>query len=145
MAFDLLSGGALIKGGLSAAKTGGRAWSHGYGKIADNAAESAYQMIRESKTDVAAIARYTGYKPERLQRIKDYVFNNREWTGADGDIAATWHRLRTGRGTQTDRLLLRHETAEMWYRRNVNSNYSAAHHRANRHWNWQRAVEGQYK
>ncbi len=141
-AFDLLTGGGLIKGGLNSVKSGARTWAHGYGKIGDDAAEAAYEAIRNSKTDVEAISRYTGYKSERLQRIKDYVFNNKEWSGADGDIAAAWHRLRTGRGNATDRLLLKHETAEMWFRSNVNSAYGAAHQRANRHWNWQRAVEG---
>lgn len=63
-------------------------------------------------TDVAAISRYTGYNSSRIQKIKNYLFHNREWTGADPDIAAAWHRLRTGAGTPNDRLLLKHETAE---------------------------------
>jgi len=115
-------------------------------------AEAAYQAIRESKTDVAAISRYTGYKPERIrytgykperiQRIKDYLFSNKEWTGADHEIAAAWHRLRTGAPSEADTLLLKHETAEMWYRQKVNPEYSPAHQRANRHWNWQEVVEG---
>jgi hypothetical protein len=52
-----------------------------------------------------------------------------------------WHRLRTVRGTASDRQLLRHETAEMWNRTNVNDVYEAAHPAANRHWNWQMLVE----
>jgi hypothetical protein len=70
--------------------------------------------------------------------------SNPDWTDADPEIAAAWHRLRTSAGTETGRLLLKHEAAEMWYRRNVNSDYSQAHARANRHWNWQRVVEDKY-
>jgi hypothetical protein len=77
----------------------------------------------------------------RLQRIKNYVFNNREWTYADPRIAEAWHRLRTGRGTPVDKLLLKHETAEMWYRRRILDEYRAAHQAANRHWNWQALIE----
>ena len=121
--------------------SGARSWKWGHGQIGDDVAESAYQVIRESGTDVAAISRYTGYKPSRLQRIKNYLFNNPEWTGADGEIAAGWHRLRTGRGTAMDRLLLKHETAEMWFRRRILDSYRPAHQAANRHWNWETAVE----
>lgn len=124
------------------AQTGGRKWTWGERTISGHDVEAAYQVIRESSTDIAAISRYTGYKPERIQRIKDYLFNNPEWTGADPEIAAAWHRLRIGAGTQVDRLLLKHETAEMWLRRGRGLTYSQAHHRANQHWNWQRAIYG---
>jgi hypothetical protein len=63
-----------------------------------------------------------------------------EWTGADGEIAAAWHRLRTGRGTDTDKLLLKHETAKMWLRTKKGLDYSAAHNAANQRWNWQDAL-----
>jgi hypothetical protein len=125
---------------IARATSGGR-WRWGYGAIREGEAEAAYQAIRESTTDVSAISRYTGYKADRIQGIKDYLFNNPEWTGADSDIAAAWHRLRTGRGTEVDRLLLKHETAEMWMRRARGADYWEAHRRANQHWNWQRAIE----
>jgi len=69
--------------------------------------------------------------------IKDYLFNNKEWNMADADIAAAWHKLHTGRGTSADRLLLKHETAEMWYRNSVNKDPSIAHQKANQRWNWE--------
>jgi hypothetical protein len=106
-----------MAGAADSAATGGRAWTWGYGQIGDDIAEAAYKAIRESTTDVAAISRYTNLRSQRLQRIKDYLFKNPEWTGVDGEIAAAWHRLRTGRGTEVDKLLLKHETAEMWLRR----------------------------
>ena len=122
------------------AVTSGGKWNWGYGEIGDDAAEAAYEAIRESSTDVAAIARYTGYKAGRLQEIKDYLFNNKEWNMADPDTAAAWHRLRTGRGTENDRLLLKHETAELWYRKNVEDDYPKGHQKANTHWNWEQTT-----
>ncbi len=124
---------------LGEMRTGGQ-WRWGYQKLANSDAAAAYQAIRESTTDVAAIGRYTGYNPTRLQRIKDYLFKNPEWTGADAEIAAAWHRLRTGRGTEVDRLLLKHETAEMFLRQRYGLDYLDAHRRANRNWNWERAI-----
>jgi len=111
--------------------TSGGRWRWGYNAIPDTEAAAAYQAIRESTTDVAASARYTGYKPDRIRRIKDYLFNNPEWTAADAEIAAAWHRLRTGRGTNLDRLLLKHETAEMFLRQRYGLDYWEAHRRAN--------------
>jgi len=82
--------------------TGGRTWTFGNGPIADDVAETAYQASREYTTDVAAISRYTKYEASRFQKIIDYLFNNKEWTGADGEIASALHQLRTGRGTDVD-------------------------------------------
>lgn len=125
-----------------APRSGGRAWTWGYGKIGDRAAEGAYQAIRESTTDVAAISRYTKLKAGRLQKIKDYLFNNPQWTGADGEIAAAWHRLRTGRGTEVDKLLLKHETAEMWLQRVKGLSQEKAHRLARLKYDWQKIIEG---
>jgi hypothetical protein len=125
-----------------ASRSGGRTWAWGFGKIADDAAAGAYEAIRESTTDVAAISRYTNLKPSRLEKIKDYLFNNKEWTDADGEIAAAWHRLRTGRGDATDMLLLKHETLEMWLRRVKGLSYQEAHRLANNRFNWQKIIEG---
>ena len=136
-----LGGAGMSRGPTVATMSGGRKWRWGFGQIGDDAAEAAYQAIRESTTDVAAISRYARLKPGRIERIKTYLFNNPEWTGADGAIAGAWHRLRTGRGTPTDRLLLKHETAEMWYRKNVADSYRAAHQQANKKWNWERAIQ----
>jgi hypothetical protein len=58
------------------AVTGGRDGGIAWGKLAEADAELAYQAIRKSTTDIEAIARYNNLKPERLQKIKDYLFNN---------------------------------------------------------------------
>jgi hypothetical protein len=123
--------------------SGGRGrWLWGFDRLSDADARAAYDAIRASGTDIAAIARYTGYKPERLQRIKDYLFNNAEFV-PDELIAAAWHRLRTGRGNAIDRLLLKHETAEMWLRNSRGCDYWDAHRRANPRWNWGIVAEDQ--
>jgi hypothetical protein len=57
------------------------------------------------------------------------------------EIAAAWHRLRTGHETDVDKLLLKHETAEMWMRQVKGADYWEAHRRANQHWNWGKAIE----
>ena len=142
--FRVASSGLLVhnSSGAQGSSSGGRTWAWGSGKIGDDAAVGAYKAIRESTTDVAAISRYTNLKPGRLEKIKDYLFNNKEWTGADGEIAASWHRLRTGRGNSTDMLLLKHETAEMWLRRVNGMSYQDAHRLANEKFNWQKIIEG---
>jgi hypothetical protein len=128
-------GEGIISGGRSQP-----AWRWGKGGPDESHAREAYDAIRASKTDVEAIARYEGLNERsvaRLREVKRYLFDNPNWTGPDADIAAAWHRLRTGAGTSADRDLLRHEVAEMWYRRNVRDDYSLAHQAANRHWNWE--------
>jgi hypothetical protein len=127
------------RSGLTVYSGGRLRWRWGLGSISDADAQAAYAAIRESTSDVEAIARYSGYKPERLQRIKDYLFSNAEFD-ADGLIAATWHRLRTGPPNAIDRMLLKHETAEMWLR-NRGFGYSEAHWRVNQRWNWAKLAE----
>ena len=127
--------------------TGGRSrvtWGFG-NTVSEAQAADAYAAIRASTTDVRAIARYQGLNERsvvRLTQMKGYLFNNPAWTGPDAEIAAAWHRLRTGPGTFADKQLLRHETAEMWYRANVSDDYGASHAAANRLWNWQSLVGG---
>jgi len=139
---DELSGQVLGVNPSLVLRSGGRfVWRWGRAAIPEAEAELAYEVIRESTTDVSAISRYTGYKADRIERIKEYLFRNPGWD-PDPEIAAAWHRLRTGAGTETDRLLLKHETAEMWVRENTDLvDYASSHEKANSHWNWQEAVE----
>ncbi len=73
-----------------------------------------YKAIRNSKKDVADIAKHNNLKPERIQKIKDYVFDNPNHT-PHKPTAEAWERLSKGKGTEHDKLLLKHETAEMFY------------------------------
>ena len=82
-----------------------------------NAAESAedlYVAIRKSASDVENITKNYNLKPKRIQEIKDYVFNNPEHT-PHKPTAEAWERLSQGQATEHDLLLLKHETAEMYY------------------------------
>jgi hypothetical protein len=73
-----------------------------------------YDDIRKSKTDVESISKHYDLKPERIQTIKDYVFNNPKHTPQNA-TAEAWQRLSKGIGTEQDKLLLKHETVEMFY------------------------------
>lgn len=55
----------------------------------------------------------------------------------DGNIAAAWHRLRTGRGTDVDKMLLKHETPEMWLRAYKLPDYMDAHRAASQRCDWE--------
>lgn len=111
-------------------------------------ADAAYEAIRQSTTDVTAMARHTGLKPANIQRVKQHLFYDvhlldryveigvpAEWRRFDSDraIAQAWHRLTQGQGTAADRQLLRHETAEAYLmRRWQDPSYHRAHTRAQR-------------
>jgi len=100
-------------------------------------ARDEYERIRELNDDVADIMRNTGLTDEgRLNRIKEYLFNNSDEFSADPAIARAWERLRTGNGISDDLLLLKHETAEMWLRNNKGLDYRDAHDAANEKFNW---------
>lgn len=110
-------------------------------------ADEAYDAIRASRTDVDAIARNTGYKPENVQKVKDHVFNDehlldryveqgipatRQRFDSNIDIADSWNRLENGTHNAGDISLMKHETAEAWHMRTHNSGYSASHDAAQR-------------
>lgn len=108
------------------------------GKISE-----AYKLIKESKTDVKAIATYLRNdkelaNPKQLEKIKKYLFDNKEFQ-PEPDIAMAWHRLRTGKGTEADKMLLKHEKLEISIREaNPSMGYKEAHTLANKTYNWQK-------
>jgi hypothetical protein len=109
-------------------------------------ANAAYKAIRESTTDVASIARNTGIKASSIQKVKDHLFYQEhlldrytdlgipaEMRRFDSDqgIAKAWQRLESGKYTQSDLQLLRHEAAEAYLMRKWNDqSYTRAHNRA---------------
>ncbi len=112
-----------------------------------DAADKAYEAIRASTTDVAAIAKNTGLKPENIQKVKDHLFINEhrldryESLGipaeikrfdSNANIAEAWKRLVDGTHTPKDIALLKHETAEAWHMRTHGSGYNEAHNAADR-------------
>lgn len=113
----------------------------GFGQSADKA----YDAIRASTTDIDAIARNTGFKPENIKKIKDHLFLDRHTLDryvdqgipatrarfdSDVKIAESWKRLENGTHTADDIQLLRHETAERWVELNRNCGYCEAHETA---------------
>ncbi len=93
------------------------------------------------------IAKNTGLKPTNIQKVKNHLFvdehvlDRYESIGVDATvgrfdsdigIAEAWQRLESGTHMPSDLQLLRHETAEAWYMRNVSPSYNAAHSAAQR-------------
>lgn len=83
-------------------------------------AERYYGLVRSMKTDVAKIAKTTGFTEETVQEIKNYLFIEEHDLGeksvrrfdADFMIAESWQRLIAGTPKQHDLTLLRHEVME---------------------------------
>lgn len=109
--------------------------------------DAAYDAIRASTTDVAAIARNTGLKPRNVQKVKEHLFYDAHLLDryvrygvpaelrrfdASLDIARAWRRLEAGIFTEADRQLLQHEMAEAWYMRRYGPSYDRAHRAAQR-------------
>ncbi len=88
-------------------------------------------------TDVSDMARHNNLKPERLQKIKDYMFKNSEMDFVDPEAVEAWERLSKGEGTDIDKLLLKHETAEMYLRKEKGYTQRKAHNRANDKYFWE--------
>lgn len=106
--------------------------------------EGAYGAIRNDPTDIAAIARNTGWAESRVSRVKDHVFFNEHQLDAgvkrfdaDPDMLNSWNRLTKGDFVQSDIDLLRHEIFESKFEGIFKTNYVDAHKatiRAGRTW-----------
>lgn len=91
-----------------------------YSDQADNHAAQYYESVRKMKTDVARIAKNTGYSEEFIQSIKNYVFLEKHDLGGKIDyfdpsymMAQSWQRLIDGKNIQPhDLTLLKHEEME---------------------------------
>jgi hypothetical protein len=90
-------------------------------------AEEKYESIRNSKTDVDAIAKNTGYKSKNIQKCKNHLFydihrlDRYESLGEPVEIkrfdanenqARAWKRLEEGTHSKEDLTWLKHEKAE---------------------------------
>jgi hypothetical protein len=108
-------------------------------------ADQAYNDIRASRIDVDAIAQNTGIKRDNIQKVKDHIFFNQhmldryvqhgipaEYAKFDSDIkiAEAWKRLETGKYSQEDMQLIKHEVAERWVELKRRCGYCEAHDRA---------------
>jgi hypothetical protein len=103
------------------------------------AAVQAYEMIRQTQDDVAAIARHVGIPEYRIARIKDHLFHRLHQLDdgvrrfdADPLIVNAWQRLRKGTQTSRDVQLLEHELFESRFEGIFKTNYRVAHEATNR-------------
>ncbi len=97
-----------------------------------------YETFRNIKSDVPKIAKNTGIGKEEIERIKNYIFFNKEFD-EDYDQAQTWDRLRHGNFIEADLIFLRHELLEIKYREQ-GLNYDEAHEIAQKEFNYQKAI-----
>ena len=111
--------------------------------------EEKYESIRNSNTDVDAIAKNTGYKSKNIQKCKNHLFydihrlDRYESLGEPVEIkrfdanenqARAWKRLEEGTHTKEDLTWLKHEKAEQWYEQKHDAGYSESHEKAESHW-----------
>lgn len=96
-------------------------------------AERAYEAIRATD-DVAAIARNTGMRVQKIARIKNHLFNDvHPRSGgmarfdADADIAEAWQRLHSGSQLPRDIDLLNHEYFESKVMSRYKTSYEIGH------------------
>jgi hypothetical protein len=90
------------------------------GSAAQAHAERYYGLVRSMKTDVASIAKNTGFTESDIQRVKDFVFLEKHDLGGaepqlfnpDFAMAQSWQRLIAGTPEPHDLTLLSHEILE---------------------------------
>jgi hypothetical protein len=104
-----------------------------------DAAAHAYEAIRQTHDDVAAMARHTGMRASWITRIKAHLFY-RTHRLDDGDrrfdadplIVNAWQRLLAGTYRPQDVQLLEHELFESHFEGIFRTNYRTAHEATNR-------------
>ena len=91
--------------------------------LSDEAKEHAikyYGLVRSMKTDVAKISKTTGIPEADVQKVKDFIFNEKhdlggkelEYFEPDYMMAESWQRLIAGKPESHDITLIRHEIME---------------------------------
>lgn len=131
-----------VKGTIESAEKLAKTWE----KLS---AEEKYESIRNSETDVNAIAKNTGYKNKNVQKCKNHLFHDihrldrYKSLGEPDEIkrfdanenqARAWKRLEEGTHTKEDLIWLKHEKAEQWYEQKHDTGYSESHEKAESHW-----------
>ena len=112
----------------------------------DQHADLYYAEIRKRKSDIAAIAKNTGFSVDDVEKIKQHVFFNKYKLDGDElqnfdpsyDMAVSWQRLIEGRNIQEmDIVLLYHELIEHKIMTEQDAPYHTAHRQANEKYNYQ--------
>lgn len=99
--------------------SGGRITNQ-YSKSAKEHAKKYYGLVRSMKTDVANIAKNTGFSEDDISRIKSFIFLEKHSLGGidleyfepDFAMAQSWQRLIYGNAKPHDFTLLHHEIIE---------------------------------
>ncbi|WP_348625133.1 WXG100 family type VII secretion target [Paenibacillus peoriae] len=115
-------------------------------------AEELYEKFRNlGNQDVEAISKNTGFSENRIQRIKDHVFNDTHIKDhgigrfdPDFELSQAWERLMDGKYVDSDVQLLHHELFESRFEGIFHTNYRTAHDKtieSGRQWNWEKIYE----
>ncbi|MNW60720.1 hypothetical protein D3C74_387280 [compost metagenome] len=98
-----------------------------------------------------AISKNTGFSENRIQRIKDHVFNDTHIKDhgigrfdPDFELSQAWERLMDGKYVDSDVQLLHHELFESRFEGIFHTNYRTAHDKtieSGRPWNWEKIYE----
>jgi WXG100 family type VII secretion target len=115
-------------------------------------AEELYEKFRNlGNQDVEAISKNTGFLENRIQRIKDHVFNDTHIKDhgigrfdPDFELSQAWERLMDGKYVDSDVQLLHHELFESRFEGIFHTNYRTAHDKtieSGRPWNWEKIYE----
>lgn len=115
-------------------------------------AEELYEKFRNlGNQDVEAISKNTGFSENRIQRIKDHVFNDTHIKDhgigrfdPDFELSQAWERLMDGKYVDSDVQLLHHELFESRFEGIFHTNYRTAHDKtieSGRPWNWEKIYE----
>jgi len=109
-----------------------------------------YEQIRKRKTDIASIAKNTGFDVDDIQKIKEHIFFNEYDLGDESpsrfdpiyDIAVSWQRLIGGGDIkEMDIILLHHELMEYRLMNQQGMMYKAAHQIAEQMYNYSKYVK----
>jgi len=100
------------------------------------------------KTDVASISKNTGYKEKHIEKIKNWIFNDKhefldtsdKRFESDYYMSQSWQRLIEGKNIlPEDIIMLKHEIAEIYC---VNKGFSQdeAHIKVSKRFNYSEAI-----
>ncbi len=105
-----------------------QAGARGFISEGDDLADNMCNIIRGSKDDIPQIAKNIGYKTKNIKKFKDHLFHKIHLLDmyedygvpsvlkrfdSDIKIANAWKRLKNGRHSDIDIMLLKHEMAEL--------------------------------
>lgn len=100
---------------------------------------------RKSKSDIAKIAKNTGFAEEKIEAVRKHIFEDNEHLLSDGSkvkfssdarIALAWQRLEQNQAKENDIVLLNHEYVELSFMNKKGYNYEKAHALANMRYPW---------